>query len=264
MNNELKNKKTEIALFVTCLVDLFRPSVAFATIKLLKEYGYTVVVPKAQSCCGQPAYNSGDYEGAKKVASAVINEFDKYKNVIVPSGSCAGMMAKHYVDLFKDDPEFSKKSLIFSKKVQELISFLFKIPDRKKLHSNFKGTITYHDSCSSLREAGVKHQARELLQEIKGLKIKELKHTEVCCGFGGTFCVKYPQISERMVSEKVADAEASGAEILLSGDLGCLMNIAGRASREGKKIECRHVIEVMADMTSVSPIGKKWREKNDS
>ena len=112
-----------------------------------------------------------------------------------------------------------------------------------------------------MREAGVKHQARELLQEIKGLKIKELKHTEVCCGFGGTFCVKYPQISERMVSEKVADAVASGAEMLLSGDLGCLMNIAGRASREGKKIECRHVIEVMADMTSVSPIGKKMKRE---
>ena len=257
MNKEIRDNKPVVALFVTCLVDLFRPSVAFATIKLLESYGYRVVIPKAQSCCGQPAYNSGDYDGAKKIALKVINAFSKYDAVVIPSASCAGMMSKHFVELFKDDLEFSEKSIEFSKKTHELISFLSTIPNRKKLYSKFKGSATYHDSCSSLREAGIKNQTRDLLGEIDGLELKELKNPEVCCGFGGTFCIKYPKISERMVSEKVADAVSSGADVLLSGDLGCLMNIAGRVNREGKKIECRHVAEVLADMISNSPIGKK-------
>lgn len=256
MKNKVKNKKPEVALFVTCLVDLFRPSVAFGTIKLLRELGYKVVVPENQGCCGQPAFNSGDYDGAKNIASKVIDKFGQYKNVVVPSGSCAGMIKKHFLELFKNDQELSKKSLDFSKNTHELLSFLSAIPRRKKLNSKYKGIIAYHDSCSSLREIGGKAETRELLREIEGIKIKELKNGEVCCGFGGTFCIKYPEISEKMVSEKVQDINNTGADTLISGDLGCLMNIAGRASREGKKIDCRHVVEIMTDMTSVAPIGK--------
>ena len=249
--------KNEVALFVTCLVDVFRPSVGFAAVKLIESTGYKVVVPELQTCCGQPAYNSGDFKGARKIASNIMKVFNNYEYVVVPSGSCAGMMVKHFIELFKDDEEMLKLAEDFSKKTYELLSFLSQSKNRKSLNVSFNDTITYHDSCSSLREIGIKKEARNLLKEVKGLTIKELDFNDVCCGFGGTFCVKYPEVSEKMVKEKVADAISTNAKTLLSADLGCLMNIAGRAKKEGRDLDCRHVAEVLAGLAGNSPIGKK-------
>ena len=252
MNKEIRDSKPVVALFVTCLVDLFRPSVAFATIKLLELYGYRVVIPKAQTCCGQPAYNSGDYDGAKKIALKVINALSKYDAVVIPSASCAGMMSKHFVELFKDDLELSEKLIEFSKKTHELISFLSTIPNRKKLCSKFKGSVTYHDSCSSLREAGIKNQTRDLLREIDGLELKELKNPEVCCGFGGTFSVKYPDISEAMIGKKLDTIQASGADIVVANDSGCLMQLKGAMGRRKLRTRAVHLAELLDNKVTIN------------
>ena len=242
-----------VGLFVTCLVDLFRPSIGFAAVKLLEDAGYAVDVPAVQTCCGQPAYNSGDKADTKLIARAVIKAFAGFDYIVAPSGSCAGMLRAHYPELFADEPNFLPDVTRFAGKVHELVSFLTDIAKVKRVEARYDGTATYHDSCSGLRELGVKAQPRQLLRSVAGLSLKELPGADVCCGFGGTFCIKYPDISERMASDKIADAAATGADTLLAGDLGCLLNMAGKASRAGKNIRVRHVAEVLADMTHDTP-----------
>jgi len=243
-----------VGLFVTCLVDLFRPVVGFAAVKLLEEAGCQVEVPAAQTCCGQPAYNSGDRADAAHIARQVIEAFEPYDFVVVPSGSCAGMLKKHYPALFQDDPDMRPRSARFGAKTYELISFLRDVMNIDVVNARHDGAVTYHDSCSSLRENGVKRQPRELLDSVDGLELREAKDAEVCCGFGGLFSVKYPDISNAMVSNKLDRLSATGATLVLAGDLGCLMNIAGKAAREGRPIAARHVAEVLADMTDEPPI----------
>jgi L-lactate dehydrogenase complex protein LldE len=242
-------------LFVTCLVDFFRPSVGFAAIDLLERAGCTVEVPRAQACCGQPAFNSGDRADTKAIAEQVIRAFQGYDYVVVPSGSCGGMIAKHYPSLFKDDPDLAVQADDLAGRTHELVSFLADVMKVKRLDGEFARTVTYHDSCAGLRELGVKEQPRRLLQGLKGLKIAEMGEPEVCCGFGGTFCVKYPDISNKMVDAKAGDIEASGAEVMLAGDMGCLLNMAGKLRRRGSKIEVRHVAEVLAGRTAQPGIG---------
>jgi L-lactate dehydrogenase complex protein LldE len=242
-----------VALFVTCLVDLFRPSVGFAAVKLLEDAGCVVEVPQAQSCCGQPAYNSGDRAGAQAIARQVIAAFSRYDYVVVPSGSCGGMIKTHYPTLFADDPAMAEQATALAAGTYELISFLADVLKRDQVAARYAGTVTYHDACSGLRELGVKDQPRRLLRGVEGLTLKEMATPEVCCGFGGTFCVKYPEISDKMVSDKAADVAASGADTLLSGDMGCLLNMAGKLARLGKPIAVRHVAEVLADMTETTP-----------
>jgi len=245
-----------VALFVTCLVDLFRPSVGFAAVKLLEDAGCVVDVPEAQSCCGQPGYNSGDRATAKAIARQVVATFGHYDYVVVPSGSCGGMIKTHYPALFADDPAMAASANALAARTYELVSFLADVLKRKQVAARFAGAVTYHDACSGLRELGIKEQPRRLLQSVAGLTLKEMATPEVCCGFGGTFCVKYPEISEKMVSDKVADIAATGAETLLCGDMGCLLNMAGKLARLGKPVAVRHVAEVLADMTEeTSPIG---------
>ena len=245
-----------VALFVTCLVDLFRPSVGFAAVKLLEDAGCVVDVPEAQSCCGQPGYNSGDRATAKAIARQVVATFGHYDYVVVPSGSCGGMIKTHYPALFADDPAMAASASALAARTYELVSFLADVLKRKQVAARFAGAVTYHDACSGLRELGIKEQPRRLLQSVAGLTLKEMATPEVCCGFGGTFCVKYPEISEKMVSDKVADIAATGAETLLCGDMGCLLNMAGKLARLGKPVAVRHVAEVLADMTEeTSPIG---------
>jgi L-lactate dehydrogenase complex protein LldE len=245
-----------VALFVTCLVDLFRPTIGFAAGKLLEQAGCMVEVPRAQTCCGQPAYNSGDRADAKAIALQVFDAFAGYDHVIAPSGSCAGMIRVHYPELFADDPVNLPRAQELAARTWELVSFLVDICRAETVTANYDREVTYHDACSGLRELGVKLQPRRLLASVTGLRLKELPGAEVCCGFGGTFCVKYPEISDKMVTDKATDIAATGAETILAGDLGCLLNISGKLARQGRRIEVRHVAEVLAGMTEqVPPIG---------
>ncbi len=252
----MAEKPARVALFVTCLVDLFRPTVGFAAVKLLEQAGCMVEVPSAQTCCGQPAYNSGDRADAKAIALRVIAAFAGYDYVVAPSGSCAGMIRQHYPELFADDPVNLRRAQELAARSWELVSFLVDVRGMKEVAARWKGAATYHDACSGLRELGVRDQPRRLLASVEGLRLCELSDAEVCCGFGGTFCVKYPDISDKMVDDKAADIVATGAETVLAGDLGCLLNIAGKLSRRGERIEVRHVAEILAGMTEdVPPIG---------
>jgi L-lactate dehydrogenase complex protein LldE len=245
-----------VALFVTCLVDFFRPTIGFAAVKLLEEAGCTVEVPRAQTCCGQPAYNSGDRGDAKAIALQVLDAFEGYDHVVAPSGSCAGMIRRHYPELFADDAAGSARTERLAGRTWELVSFLVDVCGMQAVAARWDRQVTYHDACSGLRELGVKTQPRRLLASVSGLSLRELPGAEVCCGFGGTFCIKYPDISDKMVSDKEADIAATGAEAVLAADLGCLLNIAGKLHRRGRRIEVRHVAEVLAGMTEdVPPIG---------
>lgn len=246
-----------VALFVTCLVDIWRPTIGFAAIRLLERAGCHVEVPRAQTCCGQPAYNAGDRGTARDLARGLIDAFIGYDYVVAPSGSCAGMLRTHLPHLFDDDPNLRARADRLGAKVHELTSFLVDVM-HMPAHAlaQRSGRVTYHDSCAGLRELGVKEQPRALLRAA-GFEIMEMTDPERCCGFGGTFCVKYPAISTRMVADKVADIARTEAPMALAGDLGCLLNMAGRITREGRTAQVRHVAEVLAGMENeVPPIGE--------
>jgi L-lactate dehydrogenase complex protein LldE len=248
--------RPRVGLFVTCLVDLFRPSVGFATVKLLEDAGCIVDVPESQTCCGQPAFNSGDRKDAADIARAVIETFSGYDYVVAPSGSCAGMIKTHYPELFASGSADRRAADALAAKTYELVSFLVRVMKQEKVAARFDGTVTYHDSCSGLRELGVKSEPRKLLRTVEGLDLVELEDAEVCCGFGGTFCVKYPDISNVMVAKKAKKIGATKADLLLAGDLGCLMNMAGKLKREGSALKARHVAEVLAGDTATPPIAE--------
>jgi L-lactate dehydrogenase complex protein LldE len=244
-----------VGLFVTCLVDLMRPSVGFAAVKLLEGAGCKVFVPE-QTCCGQPAFNSGDRKDAKALARQTIRAFSNCDYVVAPSGSCAGQLAKHYPELFADEPDLSREAVAFSAKCRELVSFLVDTLGVSRVDARYEGTVTYHDSCSGLRELGVHDQPRKLLATVEGLTLTELEDADVCCGFGGTFAVKYGELSDAIVTKKSEKIAQTQADTLLAGDLGCLMNMAGKLQRQGRKIKVRHVAEVLAGMTDDPPIGE--------
>lgn len=249
------HSKPSVGLFVTCLVDLMRPSVGFAAVKLIQDSGCDVSVPEAQTCCGQPAHNSGDKSDTRSLAALTIRAFDGYDYVVAPSGSCAGMLKHHYPELFADDPDMASRASAFADKVHELTSFLVDIRGMKRVDATFDRSVTYHDSCAGLRELGVKEQPRALLGSIDGLQLTEMEDSEICCGFGGTFCIKYPDVSNAIVEKKTAHIADAKSDCLLAGDMGCLMNMAGKLAREGRKIEVRHVAEVLAGMTDEPAIG---------
>ena len=246
-----------VGLFVTCLVDLFRPTVGFAAVKLLEDAGFTLEVPKDQTCCGQPAYNSGDKEDAKALAKQVIKAFEDYDYVVAPSGSCAGMIRKHYPSLLADEPQWAGRAAAVASKTYELVSFLVDVAGIESVSSHFTGSVTYHDSCSGLRELGIKDQPRKLLASVPGVDLKEMTDNDVCCGFGGTFSVKYPDISDAIVTKKTDNITSAGAGTLLAGDMGCLMNMAGKLKRDGSAIQVRHIAEILADMADGPAIGEK-------
>jgi L-lactate dehydrogenase complex protein LldE len=253
--------KTRVALFVTCLVDLFRPSVGFAAVKLLEDAGCEVSVPTGQTCCGQPAYNQGARADTIDIAKQTIGAFEGYDYVVAPSGSCTGMLKKHYPALFGPDDSWQARAENLASRTFELVSFLTDILDVESVDSRLESSVTYHDSCSGLRELGIKQQPRKLLASIDDLTVSEMANAEVCCGFGGTFCVKYPDISTKMVNDKTRSIEASGADLLLAGDLGCLLNMAGRLKRQGSRVEVRHVAEVLAGEVSEPAIGEGRTER---
>lgn len=246
--------KPRVGLFVTCLVDLMRPSVGFAAARLLEEAGCEVHVP-SQTCCGQPAWNSGDRLTTRAIAEQVIEAFSDFAYVVAPSGSCAGMLRKHYPALFADDPNWRPRAHALAEKTFELTSFLVDVMFVSRVDAKLTAKATYHDSCSGLRELKVQAQPRKLLRTVEGLELVEMAENDVCCGFGGTFAVKYSDISNSIVSKKTENIAAAEPELLLAGDLGCLMNMAGKLSREGRTIQVRHVAEVLAGMTDEPPIG---------
>lgn len=250
-----------VGLFITCLVDLFRPGVAFAAIKLMEEGGARVEVPRAQTCCGQPAYNSGDRKDAAAIARQVVETFERFDYVVAPSGSCAGMLRLHYPRLLAEDPDFADRAAALAAKSFELTSFLVGVLRLARVDAVFAGSVTYHDSCSSLREMHVREAPRRLLSSVEGLSLIELGESEACCGFGGAFSVKYPEISGAIVDAKVRDIAGTGAGTVLAGDLGCLMHIAGRLAREGVDVEARHVAEVLAGMTEDPAIAARRQRR---
>ncbi|MCF8482979.1 MAG: (Fe-S)-binding protein [Rhodospirillum sp.] len=244
-----------VGFFITCVADLFRPTVGFAAISLLQKAGCRVEVPQTQTCCGQPAYNSGARAMAQAQARHVIETFEGFEYVVAPSGSCMGMVREHYPSLLADDPAFAERAKVLAGKSHEILSFLIDVLDWDDVDARFDGVVTYHDTCSGLRELGIKDQPRRLLAKVKGLELRELAAPEECCGFGGTFCVKYPEISNRMVTDKVTTAQATGATTLLGGDTSCLLNIAGKAKRMELPLKVRHVVEVLAGMADGPALG---------
>jgi L-lactate dehydrogenase complex protein LldE len=248
--------RPRVGLFVTCLVDLVRPQVGFAALKLLEAAGCDVEVPPTQTCCGQPAWNSGADRDASEIARNVIAAFEGFDYVVVPSGSCGGMIKRHYPEVFEKDATWLPRARALAAKTHELMSFLVNVRGVKTVPAQFAHKICYHDSCSSLREMGVKDQPRTLLSSIEGLSIAELPDAQTCCGFGGLFSVKYPEISERMADDKVVSATASGASTLIGGDLGCLLHLAGRMKRQGIAMQVHHAAEVLADMGGEPALGE--------
>jgi L-lactate dehydrogenase complex protein LldE len=224
---------------------------------LLRRAGCEVEVPAQQTCCGQPAYNSGDRGDAQKIARNVIEVFDGYDYIVAPSGSCMGMIKLHYPELFADDPVWLRRAEALAAKGYELTSFLVDVLGFRPQGIALVARATYHDSCSGLRELGVFRQPRALLADIAGLTLTPLPDGEACCGFGGTFYVKYPAISNAIVDEKAGHIEATKADLLLGGDLGCLMNMAGRLHRRGSAIRAFHVAEILAGMGEGPAIGEE-------
>ncbi len=245
-----------VGLFVTCLADLFRPRTAFAALTLLRRAGCEVVVPKLQTCCGQPAYNSGDSADARAIAKKVITAFQGFDYIVAPSGSCMGMI-KHYSELLADDAAWAARAKDLAARGWELLSFLTDVRGYRPEGVELNASATYHDSCSGLRELKVERQPRALLAAIKGLRLTPLPEVKSCCGFGGTFCVKYPAISNAIVEEKARNVESTNADLLLGGDLGCLMNMAGKLHRRGAKVRAFHAAEIIAGMGEGPAIGEE-------
>nr|WP_292978009.1 (Fe-S)-binding protein [Paracoccus sp. UBA5162] len=249
-----------VGLFVTCLVDAIRPSIGFSAIQLLEEAGCRVEVPQAQTCCGQPALNSGDERDSAALARQTIAAFDGFDHVVVPSGSCAGTIVHGYPDLLAKDPAWAPRAQAMAAKTHEITSFLVDVMGFHPKGRRLAATATYHDSCAGLRELGIAAQPRALLAEVEGLEMRGLEGNDVCCGFGGTFCVKYSDISNAIVTEKAEAIERTGADLLLAGDLGCLMNMAGKLNRRGARTRCFHTIEVLAGRADGPAIGEEGRK----
>ena len=248
--------RPRVGLFVTCLVDMMRPSIGFAAVKLLEDAGCRVEVPDTQTCCGQPAYNSGDKADAVTLARNIIAAFRGFDYVVAPSGSCAGMIVKHYPELFAEGTADHAAAVELGHRTYELVSFLTRVMKVQKVDAQFAARATYHDSCSGLRELGISAEPRQLLASVEGVSLREMTDSNVCCGFGGTFCVKYPDISDKMLEKKLKHIADTGADTLIAGDLGCLMNMAGKLKREGSPIKVRHVAEVLAGDMATPSIGE--------
>ena len=241
----MANKR--VGLFVTCLVDLMRPRIGFAALKLLETAGCEVIVPDTQTCCGQPAWNSGDAPGAIALAKKTIAEFEGFEYVITPSGSCGDHIRTEYPTLLSEEPEWRDRATALASRTYELTDFLVNVLKVDSVPGDHEGSITYHDSCTGLRSMGIKEQPRALLAKMKGVSLKEMNHCEECCGFGGTFSVKFGEVSAAIAERKCDNILASGAQAVVGGDLGCLLNIEGKLRRMGdENTKVLHVAEVLA------------------
>ena len=236
-----------LALYVTCLVDLMRPSVGFAALRLLEGLGGEVFVPEGQTCCGQPAWSAGNRALASDLARKAIAELEGYDAVVIPSGSCTDQIRNVYPQLFADDAQWGPRARALAARTYELTSFLADLAKPDLASAEFDGSVTYHDSCKGLRELGIKRQPRELLMQVRGLSLKEMPDCEECCGFGGAFSVKFGAVSTQIVDRKCDAILAAGADAVVGGDLGCLLNIEGRLRRRGDETtRVLHIAEVLA------------------
>ena len=236
-----------VGLLVTCLVDMMRPSIGFAALRLLESAGCTVVVPASQTCCGQPGFNAGDRPAARALAEKLIDEFAACPYVVAPSGSCSGMLKTHYPEVFRDEPLLLEKARALAARTYELTDFLVNVAQVYAVPGELKARVTYHDSCSGLREMGIKAQPRSLLKLVPGLELQEMGDCETCCGFGGSFAVKFGDISSAMAERKCENITATGADAVVLGDLGCMLNIEGRLRKRGDTTtRVLHVAEVLA------------------
>jgi L-lactate dehydrogenase complex protein LldE len=237
----------KIGFLITCLVDVMRPEIGMSAVKLLEANGCTVEVPMQQTCCGQPGFNSGDTEAARALARKFLDEFERFDYVVTPSGSCGGMVRHHYPTLFRDDPDIHNRIAALASRTWELTSFLHDVLNIESLPGEFEGEVTYHDSCSGLRELNVQQQPRALMALNPKIKLTEMRDSRACCGFGGTFAIKYGDVSSAIVDEKIANVQASGAKCVVLGDLGCMLNIEGRLRRQGDETtRVLHIAQVLA------------------
>jgi L-lactate dehydrogenase complex protein LldE len=256
MVEDARRQEPRVGLFVTCLVDAMRPAIGFAAIALLEAAGCRVEVPLDQTCCGQPALNSGNLDGAASLARRVIALFETFDHVVAPSGSCAATIKVHFPELLRDDPAWRARAEALSARTYELLSYLADIRSWAPERVALSATAAYHDSCSGLRELGIEAQPRRLLEAVEGLTLRPLDGAATCCGFGGTFCVKYAAISNAIVQEKAQAITATGADLLLGGDLGCLMNMAGKLHRNGATTRAFHAAEILAGLGEGPAIGE--------
>lgn len=238
----------KVYFFGTCLIDLCYPQAGMAGMKLLQREGIQVVYPQAQSCCGQPAYNSGFLEETRKVARQQLKAFPKDYPIIIPSGSCGGMLKHHYPKIFADQPEAAEAQR-FAARVYEWSEFLVTVLDIKLEDQGPPIKVTWHSTCSALREMKVIGHSKSLLRQLRNVELIELQREHECCGFGGTFSVKQPELSAAMVADKVADIEQTGATLLLGGDYGCLMNIGGALKHRNSPIPVKHLAEFLLERT---------------
>jgi len=237
----------KVALFVTCLVDLMRPEIAEATVRLLESAGCTVEVPMSQTCCGQPGFNSGDTATARALARKFLEEFEGFDHVVMPSGSCGGMIRRHYPELLTDDPDLRRRADALVARTLELTTFLHEVLKVSALPGTYQGAVTYHDCCSGLRELGVQTQPRALMALNPQIQLTEMKDARACCGFGGAFAVKYDEISAAIADEKIERIHATGAPCVVMGDLGCMLHLEGRLRRTGDAVtRVLHVAQVLA------------------
>ncbi len=235
----------EVDLFVPCFVDQLYPQTAFNVIKILEKLGCKVFYNPNQTCCGQPAFNAGFWDDAKKVGEKFINEFNNNRYIVIISSSCAGMVKNYYPELFHNSASHNKLNKIKSN-TYEFSEFLVKVLKVSDIGAKFDGKVTYHDACGALRECGIKAEPRELLNNVEGLELIELEKSDVCCGFGGTFAVKYEPISVGMAEQKVQYAVATGAEYLVSADLSCLLHLDGYIRQNNIPLKIMHIADVLA------------------
>jgi L-lactate dehydrogenase complex protein LldE len=239
-----------LALFVTCLVDLMRPEIGFASLRLLEGAGCEVVVPPGQTCCGQPAWSAGNRPLAADLARQAIAQLEAYDYVVIPSGSCTDQIRNVYPQLLADDPAWSGRAQALATRSYELSCFLHEVLKRDRVPGEFPGSVTYHDSCKGLRSLGIKAQPRELLARVRGLALSEMPDCEECCGFGGAFAVRFGDVSTAIVDRKCESIAVAGADAVVGGDLGCLLNIEGRLRRRGDlRTRVLHLAEVLAGAT---------------
>ena len=240
-------EKQRIHLFISCLVDNFFPEVGEAMLRVLSGMGMEIEFPQNQTCCGQPAFNSGHRQEAEKVARHFLDVFgDADEAIVCPSGSCVSMVKNYYKELFHDDPEALSRAERISSSIYEFSEFVFQRKETLSLNSAYRGRVTFHDSCHALRELGISSQPRELIESLNGVELVEMKMADACCGFGGTFSIKYPEVSKSMLQEKTDSIVNSGADAVVSTDMGCLMNIKGFVSRKKLPVKVLHLAELLA------------------
>ena len=235
-----------VSLFVTCIVDQLFPKVGMAMADVLERVGWEIDFPEAQTCCGQPAFNSGYRAEARQVARHFLDVFRDAEYIVVPSGSCTSMIAHHFVDLFPKEPAMREAALALEPKVWEFSKFLLEVAGVEDVGAEFEDVVTYHDSCHALRELGVKEGPRRLLSHARGLELREMDKAEECCGFGGTFAVKFAELSGGMARTKLESILRTGANTVVSVDSSCLMQIQGALSRAGASVRTMHLAEILA------------------